>query len=97
MATRSAQLPLRTRVRSRIGVALAVLVIVGAAVVLASQASSIWAHRTPATVSPRTDAVTLPVFVHPGANRGQVRVGRFEPNADPIRAHGPAQRPKWGE
>jgi hypothetical protein len=99
MATGSTHLTHRPRVRTLVGLALAALVLSAVIVVLASQANSIWDNRAPAApenVTAVREAVHLPVFVHPGAHRGQVRLGRFEQTFTVIHPHGPNQRPKWG-
>jgi hypothetical protein len=99
MAIRSTQLPLQGRVRATIATVVGAFVLALVVVALASQVSAIWtdpARIAPADVAPaREHAVTLPVFVHPGAHRGQVRFGRFD--HDPAPVHGPNQRPKWGD
>jgi hypothetical protein len=100
MATRSTTLHHRPRARTLVAVVLATLVLSVGIVVLASQAISIWSDRAPTPRESVADvhepAVQLPIFVHPGAHRGQVRVGRFEDNFTVIHPHGPNQRPKWG-
>lgn len=66
--------------------------------VLALEASSLWfpTTRHAERERPSDASMSVPEFIHPGKNRGQVRFGGFiEPSAM-SRPHGPHQRPKWG-
>jgi hypothetical protein len=97
MGIPSVQLPLRGKVRSRIGVALLALAL-SLTVAVGSQRVWTWTSPTPAEPvgAPVEERVTLPTFVHPGAHRGQVRLGRFDGRIPQPRAHRRDQRPKWG-
>ena len=90
-----------THLRRRPGIG-AVLVAAGLVIALAIllfQARAILgdqARPAPSSATVTSEQVRLPVFVHPGAHRGQVRLGPLPSTADPIvRPHGPNQRPKF--
>jgi hypothetical protein len=97
MATQATHL----RRRPGIGTILVAAGLVIALAILLFQARAILgdqARPAPASsASVTSEQVHLPVFVHPGAHRGQVRLGPLPSMSDPIvRPHGPNQRPKFG-
>ena len=87
-----------TRDRSRLLTALVAAVLAIAMTVLAVEAGSLWSATTPRVgrEGPSDATISLPEFIHPGKDRGQVRFGRFTDPAAVVRPHGPHQRPKWG-
>lgn len=86
------------RDRSRLSAVLVAAVLAIAMTVLALQAASIWSATTQQLdrEDPSDASMSVPELIHPGKNRGQVRLGRFIDPAAIVRPHGPHQRPKWG-